>query len=151
MIVDQPKPGSGNTNTGNTARRFFQNSELSAEITKTDLNLIKMMHIIMIVVSSGCEIDVEKFWTFSHDTARYFVEKYPWYNMPPTLHKYFIHGPEIVSSALFPIGQLTEEAQEALNKDFKKNREHYSRKCSREKTNSDILQLLLFKIRSTDH
>lgn len=41
LIVDKPKPGFGNTNDGNTARRFFQNAELSAEITKVDLNLIK--------------------------------------------------------------------------------------------------------------
>lgn len=143
LIVDKPKPGFGNTNDGNTARRFFQNAELSAEITKIDVNLIKKIHIIMIAVSSGHEIDVDKYRVFAYNTARYFVEKYPWYNMPPTLHKYFIHGPEIISSALLPIGQLTEEAQEARNKDFKKYREHNSRKCSRLKTNTDIFNLFL--------
>ncbi|KAF0705555.1 nucleolar transcription factor 1-A-like [Aphis craccivora] len=56
---------------------------------------------------------------------------------------FFIHGPEIIESALLPIGQLTEEAQEARNKDFKRYREHNSRKCSREKTNLDILNLFL--------
>ncbi|KAK5648375.1 hypothetical protein RI129_003267 [Pyrocoelia pectoralis] len=119
LIVDQPKPGFGNSNDGNTARRFFKDAELSAEITKIDIELIKKIHIIMIVVSSGHAIDVEKFRQFAHDTARYFVEHYPWYNMPPTLHKYFIHGPAIISSALLPI-------------------EHYSRKCSRDKTNEDV-------------
>jgi len=59
------------------------------------------------------------------------------------MHKFFIHGPEIIESALLPIGQLTEEAQEARNKDFKRYREHNSRKCSREKTNLDILNLFL--------
>lgn len=63
--------------------------------------------------------------------------------MPPTLHKLFIHGPEIIDSALLPIGQLSEEAQEARNKDFKKGREFHSRKCSREKCNQDILNFLL--------
>jgi len=143
LIVDKPKPGFGNTNDGNTARRFFRNAELSAEITKIDIELIKKMHIIMIVVSSGHEINVVKFREFAQNTARYFVELYPWFNMPPTLHKYFIHGPEIISSALLPIGQLTEEAQEARNKDFKKYREHYSRKCTREKTNEDIFNTFL--------
>lgn len=143
LIVDKPKPGFGNTNDGNTARRFFRNPELSAEITKIDIELIKKMHIIMIVVSSGHEINVVKFREFAQNTARYFVKLYPWFNMPPTLHKYFIHGPEMISSALLPIGQLTEEAQEARNKDFKKYREHYSRKCSREKTNEDIFNSFL--------
>lgn len=33
LIVDKPKPVYGSTNDGNTARRFFQNPELSAKIT----------------------------------------------------------------------------------------------------------------------
>lgn len=63
--------------------------------------------------------------------------------MPPTLHKYLIYGPEIISSAFLPIGQLTEEAQEARNKDFKRYRENYSRKCSQDKTNADIFHYFL--------
>ena len=94
-------------------------------------------------MSSGYDIDVEKFRDFAYNTARYFVQKYPWCNMTPTLHKYLIHGPEIISSACLPIGQLTEEAQEARNKDFKNCRENYSRKCSRQKTNADILNYFL--------
>lgn len=44
LNVDQPKSGFGNSNDGNTARRFFQNAELSAEITKIDLEFIKRIH-----------------------------------------------------------------------------------------------------------
>jgi hypothetical protein len=40
------------------------------------------------------------------------------------MDSFFIHGLEIIESALFPIGQLTEKAQEARNKDFKRYREH---------------------------
>lgn len=97
----------------------------------------------MVVVSSGFDVDVEKYRLFAYDTARYFVSKYPWYNMPPTLHKYLIHGPEIMSSLPMPIGQLTEEAQEARNKDFKRYREHNSRKCSRQKSIMDIFNFFL--------
>lgn len=143
LIVDTPKPGFGNTNDGNTARRFFKNAELSAEITKIDLVLIKKIHIIMIAVASGFEIDVDRFRSYVHETARYFTSLYPWYNMSPTMHKYLIHGPEIISCALLPIGQLSEEAQEARNKDFKRYREHNSRKCNRSKSNTDIFNLFL--------
>jgi len=143
LLVDKPKPGFGNSNDGNTARRFFQNSEISAEITKLDVEIIEKIHIIMIVVASGHEIKINEFREYTYKTANYFVEKYPWYNMSPTMHKFFIHGPEIIESALLPIGQLTEEAQEARNKDFKRYREYNSRKCSREKTNLDILNLFL--------
>lgn len=129
----------GNSNDGNTARRFFENPQLSAEITSIDVDLIKKIHVILIVVASGYEINVERFREYCHNTARYFVDKYSWYCMPPTIHKFLIHGPEVVESALLPIGQLTEEAQEACNKDFKRYREHNSRKCSRESSNRDVL------------
>lgn len=143
LIIDQPKPGFGNSNDGNTARRFFQNPEVSATITNVDVELIKRMHMILIAVSCGHEIHVEKFRNFCYNTARQFVNLYPWFYMPPTLHKFFIHGPEIVAHALLPIGQLSEEAQEARNKDFKNYREHYARKCSRENMNEDIFNRFL--------
>lgn len=143
LIIDKPKPGFGNSNDGNTARRFFKNAVVSADITNLDLQLINKLHIILIVISSGHEINVEKFKKYAVNTAYYFVQKYPWYNMPPTLHKYLIHGPEIISKSLLPLGLLTEEAQEARNKDFKKFREHHSRKCSREKTMEDIFKFLI--------
>ena len=41
LIIDKPKPGCGNTNDGNTARRFFGNPEKSAEITGLDVSLIE--------------------------------------------------------------------------------------------------------------
>lgn len=108
-----------------------------------DLTLIKKMHTILIVVSCGHEINLESFRNFAHNTAKYFVEIYPWFCMPPTLHKFLIHGPEIVQHALLPIGELSEEAQEARNKDFKNYREHFARKCSREKSNEDIFNRFL--------
>lgn len=123
--------------------KFFKNAEVSSEITKIDLDLINRMHIILIVVSCGHEVNSEKFSDFAHNTAKHFVKIYPWYKMSPTLHKFFIHGPEIISNALLPIGELSEEAQEARNKDFKNYREYFARKCSREKTNEDIFNRFL--------
>lgn len=41
LIIDKPKPGYGSTNDGNTARRFFENSSISAEITGVHEDLIK--------------------------------------------------------------------------------------------------------------
>ena len=38
--------------------------------------------------------------------------------MPTTVHKILIHGPE-VEKCILPIGQLSEEASEARNKDIK--------------------------------
>lgn len=39
---------------------FLQNPELSAQITKIDIDLINKLHVILMVVSSGNEINVEK-------------------------------------------------------------------------------------------
>jgi hypothetical protein len=41
LIIDVPKQGSGNSNDGNTARRFFADPEMTASITGIDVNLIK--------------------------------------------------------------------------------------------------------------
>jgi len=48
------------------------------------------------------------------------VSPYTWYYMLASVHKLLIHGSAIVSAALPPIGLLSEEAQEARNKDIKK-------------------------------
>lgn len=48
-----------------------------------------------------------------------------------------------MSKFLVPIGQLSEEAQEARNKDIKRYRLIHSRKYCREATNTDILNRLL--------
>ena len=143
LIVDRPKPGYGSSNDGNTARRFFQNAAISAEITGVDEKLIHQFHVILQVISSGFDIDDEKFKDYCVNTAHLFVALYPWYYMPTSVHKLLIHGAEIVKYALLPIGQLSEDAQESRNKDIKNFRLHHSRKCSRESNMRDIFNRLL--------
>ena len=77
------------------------------------------------------------------ETAELYVSLYPWYYMPPTVHKVLIHGAKVIREAIVPIGQLSEEALESRNKDIRKYRKNYTRKCSREKTNEDIFKRLL--------
>lgn len=47
------------------------------------------------------------------------------------------------SSWIVTIGQLSEDAQEARNKDIKRYREDFSRECSRAKTTEDIFNRLM--------
>lgn len=49
----------------------------------------------------------------------------------------------IAENAIVPIGSLSEEASEAHNKDFRRFREHHSRKTSRQTSNEDILNMLI--------
>lgn len=143
LIVDKPKPGFGSSNDGNTARRFFKNSELSSTITGIDVQLINKFKVILQVMASGYKINIDKFRAHCRETAQLYVNLYPWYPMPTTVHKILTHGPEVIKSAILPIGQLSEEAQEARNKDIRKYREGHSRKFSREQTMCDIFNHLL--------
>ncbi|XP_065669294.1 uncharacterized protein LOC136088723 [Hydra vulgaris] len=120
LIVDRPITGCGNTNDGNTAQRFFKNSQVSADILGVDLELINRFHVVLQVLSSGFPIDADKLDNYSTETALLFVEKYPWYNMPTTVHKVLIHGALITKTAILPIGQLPEDAQESRNKDSRR-------------------------------
>lgn len=143
LLVDQQKPGYGSSNDGNTARSFFENSEISASITGIDEELIKRFHVVLQVISCGFEINIPKFRKYTEDTARKFVELYSWYFMPTTVHKILIHGHGIVKSSLLPIGQMSEEAQESCNKYIKRFREDFSRKCDRIKNMEDFFCRLL--------
>lgn len=142
LIIDKPKPGFGNSNDGNVARKFFQNYETSADITQIDQELIRKFYIILQTMSSGFQINTEKFQKFCLDTASLYVTLYAWMPMTPTMHKILMHGPKIVSEALLPIGMLSEEAQEATNKNFKFYREHFGRKTSRTDNLRDIMNRL---------
>lgn len=145
LIIDQPRQVSGNTNDGNTARRFFYNASCSAEITGVDMNLIKRLYIILQALSSGVMINAEKFGSYAMETARIYVSNYAWYYMPSSVHKILIHGENIIKHfAVLPIGQLSEDAQESRNKEYKKFRLHHARKCSRSATNEDVFHTLLY-------
>lgn len=63
--------------------------------------------------------------------------------MPITVHKVLFHGCDLIREAILPIGQLSEEAQEARNKEIRRYRELFTRKTSRTDTNSDLIRRLL--------
>ena len=58
--------------------------------------------------------------------------------MPATLHKILIHGSEIISTSLLPVGMLGEEASEARNKNYKNYRQFFSRKHNRTVNLEDV-------------
>lgn len=53
LLVDMPKPNFGNTNDGNTSRRFFENPRLAADITGVNFELIYRLKVILETISSG--------------------------------------------------------------------------------------------------
>lgn len=139
LVVDVPRGnGSGTSNTGNVSRRAFENTELLAEILEIDLTLIKNLKTILLTVSSHYSIDPVKFDAFCIETARRYIEIYNRFPMTVTLHKIFIHGAQIISNAILPIGMMSEEAAEASNKNYKTNRLKHARLDSREHTMHDV-------------
>lgn len=144
LLVDIPKPGFGTTNDGNTARRFFHQPTLASSITGIDEDLIQRFSIILKTMSCGYAVNTAAFAEYAIDTAKKFVELYPWYYMPSSIHKILIHGSDIIKAAVLPIGMLSEEALESRNKDFKKYRQYHTRKMSRDKTMQDLFNYLFF-------
>ena len=134
-----PKPGCGNTNDGNTIRRFFADLELAGAITGVDVNLLYRFKVILEVISSGHKINTEKYFKYATDTVEMYVRLYPWHPMTPTMHKVLIHGAIVIQNALLPIGQLSEDAAEARNKYFRLYRQEFARKFSRVSCNLDVL------------
>ncbi|XP_012564316.3 uncharacterized protein LOC105848674 isoform X1 [Hydra vulgaris] len=144
LVVDFPKSGgSGTSNDGNTARRAFANYQSTAKILKVDETLLFYFYIILVTLSSGFEIDTVKFKEFCITALKLYISKYSWYYMAQSVHKILVHGHAIIARQYLLIGLMSEEAQEACNKDFKKFREDFSRKTSRIDTNRDLVNRLL--------
>lgn len=141
--MDKVVQGRGTSNTGNVARRFFRNTEKVTESTGIDLNLLNRFSTISTFISCGYEINNDEFENYAKETAELYVKLYSWYRMPPGVHKILIHGSLIIKNALVPIGQLSEEAQKASNKNYNRFREHHSRKSSRIHTNTHLFNFLL--------
>lgn len=114
-----------------------------SEITGVDITLLNRFSVILTAMSSGAEINHERFNKYAIETAELYVKLYDWYSMPPSIHKILMHGSLVIWYALVPIGQLSEEAQEARNKDYIRYGEHHSRQNSHINTNTDLFNFLL--------
>lgn len=101
-------------------RKFFENLDKVVNITNLDRTALERCATILQVMASGCKIDVTAFDKYCIETARLLVSLYPWYYLPASIHKVLIHGSAVIDYFHVPIGQLSEEAQEARNKDWKR-------------------------------
>jgi len=146
--VDFVKVGMGSSNDGNTARRFFANPAETASITGVSEELISRFATILTTINCTAEIDPDKFERYCNDTADLYVQLYSWYYMPNAVHKILIHGSLFIRSAELPIGMLTEEAQEASNKEYRKARLNHAQKMNHTCNNEDVVHMLLASSRS---
>lgn len=143
LIVDQPTQGSGTSNNGNLARRFFEDPEKTAKITGVNKDLIGRFSIVLKMLTCSNQVPKRLFIEFAHQTAKLYVSLYPWYYMPSTVHKILLHGGQVMEHFHLPIGQYSEEAAEARNKQIRHYREFHTRKMSRLATMEDLVHKLL--------
>lgn len=121
LHVDKPREeGSGTSNTGNVAQKFFQNAEKVANKTGVNQILIQRCGTVLQLMACGRNVDSEAFGLNCEPTARLCVKLYPWYYLPVSVHKVLVHGSDIIKHFLVPIGQLAEKAQEVKNKEWKR-------------------------------
>ncbi|KAE8739561.1 hypothetical protein FOCC_FOCC014944 [Frankliniella occidentalis] len=135
--------GTGSSNNGNTARRFFEDPALTAELTGLDEEFLEHLRVVLIVVSSGFAIDVESFRNYTQETARLYVTHYNWYWMTASVHTLLVHGPDFVKVAPVPLGLLSEEALEACHKRVRHIRKHHVQLWNRAAGMKDLIHGLL--------
>lgn len=62
------------------------------EITDVDVNLLNRFYIILTAMSSGLEINHERFEKYARETAELYAKLYDWYRMLPSIHKILMHS-----------------------------------------------------------
>lgn len=142
LDVDKPKQGFGNTNDGNTSRKFFDQSEITAQITGVSREVISRLKTILDVLNCREVVNSVKFGEYTKATAVLLTQKYPQKQLTPTLHKILVHSQEIIEYQSLPLGELSEEAQESKNKDYKRYRYQNTCKISRTRQNEDLYNML---------
>ena len=139
LVADFPKQGgAGSSNDGNTSRRAFANYELFAEILGVDLEIVKGLRTVLIAISSQRVINPAKYQEFCHSIFLRYVQLYPWFYLPASIHKLLIHGADIIRTSVLTVGVLGESGGESRNKTYKLYKERNSRKCDRRKENQDV-------------
>lgn len=74
LHVDKPSQGSGNSNDGNTPRRFFENYHCTSEITGVDEEIIKRFYVILQLLASGHAVNATKFGEYTKITAQKYIK-----------------------------------------------------------------------------
>lgn len=143
LRINEPRPSGGNSNDGNTARKFFQNWERVSLITGLDRNLLERFYTILCVINSKNEVNIAAFKIYTEETHGLYLKLYEWYPLSPTVHKILVHGATIMKHMILPIGMCSEEAQETRNKCVRKYRERHARKFNRIVNLTDVFNRLL--------
>ena len=106
----------------------FKNPKLLAKILQLDEALLSNINILLIAVSTQLPIYPIKFDQLCNKTANIYVEKYGNIPMTVTIHKLLLHGAQIITHSILPVGMVSEEASAGKNKNYKEDRIRHARK-----------------------
>lgn len=143
LRISEPLPSGGNSNDGNTARKFFENPSKTAEITGLDEDIIRMFSNILRALSSKISVNATAYHAYAEQTRLRLTRLYPFYPLSPSVHRMLVHGASIIKHCILPIGMMSEEVQERGNKSIRYFREHHSRKCGRQANIEDVFKRLM--------
>ena len=138
VTVDQVRPGYGNTNTGNVAKKCFMNPHTFATCLGIDLELVQKMSNLLRMISSMQPQAPSKFAEEAEKFYALYKKKYAWKNLTPTIHKLIVHGAQIIEESILPIGRLCEDPIETCIREIRESRFRFARKHSRVNNLKDV-------------
>ncbi|XP_065680006.1 uncharacterized protein LOC124806171 isoform X2 [Hydra vulgaris] len=127
------RKGCGTTNTGNVARKFFNNPIVTGRILNLDIRMIKLFRDLLIDINrTTTRPDIKVFkqkseHLFALITNDKFLKTIP---MSQSVHRVIVHGTSFIRYFKYPIGSLSESAIEARNKENKTARIGHARLTS---------------------
>nr|XP_047145608.1 uncharacterized protein LOC124818631 [Hydra vulgaris] len=127
------RKGCGTTNTGDVARKFFNNPIVTGRILNLDIRMIKLFRDLLIDINrTTTRPDIKVFkqkseHLFALITNDKFLKTIP---MSQSVHRVIVHGTSFIRYFKYPIGSLSESAIEARNKENKTARIGHARLTS---------------------
>lgn len=67
-----------------------------------DVGLIKRFHIILKTLNCGYPINSDAFGNYTKETLQIYLDNYPLYSVPNTLHKILCHGAAVIYAGILP-------------------------------------------------
>ena len=154
--VHKVKKTGGTSNDGNTARVFFQNPELTADLLELPREFVCALALLWKLIRCTHELDLEKvklaverfkasFWGNFRDASntKRGRDGITWFYIASSVHRLSEHLVELLEACPMPPGMLSEEGSESNNKIVRFIREHLTRKMSRRETMEDLMHRLI--------
>lgn len=142
----------GSTTTGNTVRRILFDSDVrkvftenitSSEDRKAAEKYGFMLAIILRIMQSSQEIDVERYEELCKELYVHLLTELKWVSITPSLHKLLGHSAELIeANGRCGLKKLSEEGMEANNKRLREVRLKLSRKSCQRTNLQDCLTRL---------